>query len=164
MVDMNGFNANEVPPAQDFEALPPARYEVMIVDSEMIETKAKDGHYMKLTMMVLEGPYKGRNLWTNLNLINKSDKAVQIAKGQLSSICRAVNVLTPKDSTDLHNLPLVVRVDTRKEGDKTYNDVKGFYPRQGGEAAAASDPKSSTTPAKPAGGDTQPAWARKKAQ
>jgi hypothetical protein len=166
MADIDGFDATQVDPAKDFEALPPARYEVVMTESEWVDTKANDGKYLKLTFQVITGPYKDRNLWANLNLMNKSDKAVQIAKGQLSSICRAVKIHTPKDTTELHNLPLVVRVEQRKDGDKTYNDIKGFYPRDGAAAADAgpktgpqADPKTTAAPAKGAS-----PWGMKKAQ
>lgn len=131
MADLNGFNANEVDPAQDFEAVPAGRYEAMITESQMKDTSAGTGKYLQLDMQILGGEYEGRMLFARLNLQNPSEKAVQIARGQLSAICRAVGVLTPKDSTQLHNLPLIVRVDREEyEPGKWSNPVKAFYPRE----------------------------------
>jgi hypothetical protein len=141
MADLGNFDANSVEPNKDFTALPAGRYEAMIVDSEMKATAAKTGEYLELTLVVLSGEYKDRQLWDRLNLKNPSDKAMQIAKGTLSSICRAVGVLTPRDSTQLHNLPLVVRVDVREHDGKTYNDVKAYYPKD-----AAPKPSASAVP------------------
>jgi hypothetical protein len=45
-------------------------------------------------------------IWSRLNLDNP--KAVEIARRDLSAICRAVGVLTPGDSSELHDLPLVL--------------------------------------------------------
>jgi hypothetical protein len=62
-----------------------------------------------------------------LHLWNNSQKAVEIAQGTLSAICRAVNVLNPQDTSDLHNRPLVAKVGI--EVDPTYgkkNRVNGF--------------------------------------
>ena len=74
----------------------------------------------------------------------------------MADICRAVGVLTPRDTTQLHNLPLVVRVDVR-EGDGEYagakfNDVKAFYPKDGnGNAAQKAPEPPDKKPAAPAG-------------
>ena len=57
---------------------------------------------------MIDGPYKNRLLWSRLNLDNPNAQAVQIAQGELSAICRAVGVMQPKDSIELHNLPLLI--------------------------------------------------------
>lgn len=131
MADLGNFDANQVEPNKDFEAIPAGRYEAMIVASEMKPTSSGTGEYLELQMAVVSGPNQGAILWDRLNLKNPSEKAVQIARGQLSSLCRAVGVLVPKDSTQLHNLPMVVRVDVRDYEGKKYNDVKAYYKKDG---------------------------------
>jgi hypothetical protein len=42
---------------------------------------------------------------------------VQIARAELSAICRAVGVMAPKDSVELHNLPVTVHVRCKKRQD-----------------------------------------------
>jgi hypothetical protein len=116
MADMKGFNANEVEPA-DFDALPAGKYLAMITDSEMKQTSAGTGRYLQLTFQVLEGPCRNRRVWARLNLENQNAQAVQIARGELSAICRAVGVMTPKDSCELHNLPLIISVKCSKRKD-----------------------------------------------
>lgn len=137
MADLSGFDANEheVP---DFEPLPNGDYEVVITESEMKPTKDGGGEYLAVTFEVLEGDHKGRRLWHNLNLKNKSDKAVQIAKGQLSAICKAVGVLKPRDSSMLHDIPLIVRVKSKPDqnGELRNNIVKFSTPNGIGERAA----------------------------
>jgi hypothetical protein len=83
---------------------------------------------LQLTFQILDGEYKGRFLWSRLNLHNANPTAVKIAQAELSAICRAVGVLTPGDSVELHNLPLVINVKCRKRedsGDIT-NEIKGY--------------------------------------
>ena len=139
MADLSGFDANQVPPSEFvFAPIPAGDYEAVIVGSEMKDTKEGGGKYLKLELQVLSGPYQNRKLFTNLNLVNKNEQAVQIAKGTLSAICRAVGVLTPKESSELHNKPMIVTVKIRK-GDGEYddqNECKGFKPRQAGFAPA----------------------------
>ena len=156
------FDAEATEPAQDFDAIPAGKYPVMITESEKVENSSGAGSHIKLVMQVLDGPCKGRLLFHRLNLDNASSQAVQIARGQLSSICRAVKVLKPRDSTELHNLPLIVRVDVRVYEEKRYNDVKAFYPVDGaapdaapaGPAAPAAGPAAAPASAAP--------WGKKK--
>jgi hypothetical protein len=144
MADLNGFDANQVEPNADFAPLPPDTYEAMIVESEWKTTAAGTGRYLKLTLQVLGGQYSGRMIWDNLNLENPSAQAVQIARGTLSAICRAVGVLTPKDSVDLHNLPLMCRVVQEPYEGGVSNKIKGYKPK------ATSAPTKAEAPAKAA--------------
>ena len=70
MANLNGFDANTVDPASDFEPLPAGKYLAVITASEMKPTKSGNGHYLELTFQVIDGPYKGRMLWSRLNLDN----------------------------------------------------------------------------------------------
>ena len=132
MADLNGFNANQVEPTTEFEAIPAGKYVAMITESEMKPTKSGAGSYLQLTFQILEGPYKGRFLWSRLNLNNANGTAVQIARSELSAICRAVGVMTPSDSVELHNLPLVITVKCKKRDDTgdVSNEIKGYAKRE----------------------------------
>lgn len=126
MVDLSGFNADKVAPNAPREVIPAGEYVAIIKDSEKKETKAQDGHFIKLTLQVIDGPYKNRSVFDNLNLWNKSDQAVQIAQSTLSAICHAVGVKQPKDSSQLHNKPLCVSVKTRMYNGEPQNEVVGY--------------------------------------
>ena len=104
--DLKGFDARTVEPMDTFEPIPAGKYVAAIVASEMKPTRAGDGSYLELQFQLLEGPHKGRLLWSRLNLNNANELAVKIARAQLAAVCRATGVLTPNDSTELHNLPL----------------------------------------------------------
>lgn len=137
MADLEGFNADEVEPQQEFSALPKGTYVVCIEESEMRDTKNGDGKYLNLRLRVLDGEFKNRVLFDRLNLFNKNEKAVQIAKASLSSICRAVGVMQPKDSSELHNKPLCAKVAVREYNGENQNEVKGY-------SAQASTPQPAT--------------------
>lgn len=128
MAYLNNFNANEVDPNVPFEAVPENKYLAKIVDSEMKPTKNGDGQYLQLEFEIIEGSYKGRKVWARLNLDNRNSTAVQIARGDLSSICRAVGVMQPKDSIELHNLPLCIKVVCKKREDtgEMTNEIKSY--------------------------------------
>jgi hypothetical protein len=128
MADLEGFDASDVEPNRGFDPIPAGKYSAVITNSEMKRTKAGTGHYLQLTFQVIEGDYNNRLVWTRLHLDNPNATAVQIARAQLSAICWAVGVLKPKDSTDLHNLPLLIDVRCRKREDtgEITNEIKGY--------------------------------------
>ena len=153
------FNANEVEPSKAFDPIPAGKYIAVITDSEMKETRAGTGRYPQLEFEITDGEYAGRKLWSRLNIENQNAEAVRLARADLSAICRAVNVLTPSDSIDLHNLPLVIKVHCRKDkntGEIT-NDIRGY------ESKANYKPEPKQAPATPTNAQTaripsKPPW------
>lgn len=168
----NPFDASTVNPSPAFETLPEGEYLVMVADSEMKPTNAKDGEYLNLTLEVLEGPYKGRIVFDRLNLVNKNAKAVEIAQRQLSQICHAVGVLRVNDSVELHNRPMIAKVGIEAGNPKKdaagnvigkyedKNKVKSYRPASGPAPAVAPTTTAPATAAKPASGGMPP-WAKK---
>jgi hypothetical protein len=148
MADLTGFDANSVPPLPEREPLPEGTYVVVIVESEMRPTKSGSGSFLELKMSVLEGPCQGRPLWARFNLQNPNPTAVQIAQAELGSLCRAVGILQPRDSSELHNLPLVVSVKCRRRADdgSITNEIRGYSPRATPGAHTPQAPVTPTTP------------------
>lgn len=157
MATLNNFDANQVDPSVALDPIPAGKYLAVITESEMKPTKAGGGKYLQFTFQVLEGEHKGRLLWARLNLDNKSEMTVRIARGELSAICRAVGVMQPRDSVELHNIPLEITVGLKKRDDtgELGNVVKG-YARKGGSAPASR----SATSAGSVGPTTTPPWKR----
>lgn len=150
MADLSGFDASQVEPSGDFEPIPAGQYPAVITNSEMKANKAGTGRYLQLSFQVIDGPYKGRLIWTRLNLDNPNATAVKIARAELSAICRAVGVLAPRDSVDLHNLPLVIHVRCKKRADtgEITNELKGFALKESPKPAAA-NPQAPPDPTPP---------------
>ncbi len=148
MADLRGFDANTVEPNGDFEPIPAGKYLAVITESELKPTKAGTGHYLQLTFQVIEGPYQNRLLWARLNIDNANAQARKIAQGELSAICRAVGVLAPNDSVELHNLPLVIHVRCKKRTDtgEIVNEVKGYSKKDSPPPPAAAAPAANSTP------------------
>jgi len=151
MANLHGFNANNVDPALDFEPIPAGKYLAIISDSGMKPTKNGSGSFLELTFQVIDGPYKNRLLWSRLNLENPNKQAVEIARAQLSAICRAVGVMQPKDSLELHNLPLqiTVKCKRREDNDEIVNEIRAYAKKE----AATGQPQQETS--------NTPPWARK---
>lgn len=148
MADLRGFNANDIEPNEAFDPLPHGDYLCVIVHSGMKPTKSGNGSFLELEFEVIEGRYKGRKLWDRINLNNPNETAVKIARGTLSAICRAVGVLTPTDSCELHDRPLLckVRVEKRADIDDLSNVIKGYRQRPTAPPPAATPPASAPPP------------------
>ncbi len=147
------FNASEVEPSAGFEPIPAGKYQAVIVDSELKQTKSGSGEYLELVFEIIAGEYRNRKLWTRLNINNPNAEAARHARADLSAICRAVNVINPGDSIELHNLPLTitVRVKKDKETGTLSNDTCGYTPRE--------DALTTTPPAQ-TGANSTPPWAK----
>lgn len=135
MADLMGFDAAKVEPNEPASAVPKGEYQVIIVESEKKPTSKGDGSLLNMVLQIVEGPFKNRKLYDRLNLWNKSEQATKIAQGTLSAICRAVNVLTPRNSDDLHNRTLTAVVDVKEYQGNLRNEVKGYKPKQTGVVA-----------------------------
>ncbi len=172
----NTFDATTVDPLKPHDVLPPGRYAVQIVDSEMRVTKDGMGQYLWLELDVLEGEYAGRKLFDRLNLINNNPTAVEIAQRTLSSICHAVGRMQVADSQELHLVPMVadVKVKPPQNGYGESNTLRylpleqqpdtrpATAPTQMAASAPATPPQAVSTPAPPATGNASatPPWKR----
>ncbi len=146
-MQLNGFDANNVEPQAEYVPLPAGWYKAVFTASEEKPTKAQTGSYLQLSAEVIEGEHQGRKLIERLNLNNPNSTAVEIAQRTLSGICRAVGVMTPRDSSDLHDKPFMVKVAV-KPADGQYsasNEIKEYSaPESGGGTQAA--PAAAATP------------------
>lgn len=142
------FDASSVEPADnDFTPLPVGDYKVVISASEIKETNSNPGNkYLKFTFDVIDGKYKGRKIFENLNLwrANNTDKdktTIRIANQKLSGLCRAVGNMKITDSAQLHNKPLLVTLKiTPASGDYGEgNAITAYKSINGGNTLPSND-------------------------
>jgi len=148
MADLSGFDAREVEPAVGFDPIPAGKYVAVITESEFKPTRSGVGRYLQLTFQIVEGEHKGRLLWARLCLDHPNAQTVRIARAELSAICRAAGVMAPKDSVELHNLPLVITVGQKKRDDngEFTNVIKGYAKKGAATPAAAPGNGQGSTP------------------
>ncbi len=117
--------------AWEFKPVPSGTYVVAIMESVVRATKAGTGSYLELTFRIISGDYETRLLWTRLNLRNPRADTVTYALDELASICRAVGVLAPSDSRELHDRPLQIEVELTHRADtgEEINRVRGYSKR-----------------------------------
>lgn len=128
MANLNGMY-NPDAEASNGGKLPSGEYLAQIVASDMKPTKT-GGEYLELEYQVIDGEMKGRKHWERLNLVNKSDKVVEIANRQFASIREATGVANPTQSEQLHYKPHLIRIEYHAAGTPDRNG----NPRQYEEA------------------------------
>ena len=141
------FDASGVAPSQPQEIIPIGWYTVTITETEIKETSKKSGSFLALTYTIVDGDYKGRKVFNNLNIINANAQAVEIAQRDLSAICHATGVMVVDDTSKLHNIPFEIKVGMAKptaDYPEPANEVKGY--RELGGATATNVPVTSVAP------------------
>ena len=124
MASLN-FDASQVSPKD--EPIPAGDYVAQIRDSEIKDTKAGTGQVLRLTWVILDGPFVGRTVFDRINVQNQNPTAEKIGQQTLSSICHTLGVLRLQDSIQLHNIPCKISVKIKKDdqfGDS--NEIKGY--------------------------------------
>ena len=151
------FDATEHDTTQnDYAELPNGVYVMEIEASDVVPTKDGNGTILKTTNVVVEPEeYKGRKLFNNYNLENKSAQAQEIGQRQFASLCRAIGVGEVEDSEELHFKTFTVKVGLGKPS------KDGQYPARA-EIKRYFFPDEANLP-DPAVDDTQPAAAARPA-
>lgn len=140
-----------------FEPIPAANYTLILVDSEMKETKQGTGHYINVQFEVVAPAFAGRKLFAKYNIDNPSPEAVSIGLGQLKALCNACNkpnwyeelktcpsldkVKTHVDTlhATLNNIPFIARITIKN--DPVYGAQNVITNTKACEGAAVPAPK-----------------------
>lgn len=130
----NGFATDSVEPQSDYEALPPGKYPIAIEKAEVRMTKAGDGNYIWLEMRVLDGKYKSRMVWDQINIVNPNAQCVQISLRTLAALGQAIGIPSITDTDQLLGQVCIAHVKTKDERNnvRTYSTlpVQGAPPLQ----------------------------------
>ncbi len=114
MADLGNFNANEHEDMVDFDILPQGWYMVAITKDEQRDCKDGQSKGLNLEMTVLDGNFKGRKVFNWLNLWHVKQKVKAISEREFATICRAVNIINPRNSEQLQNVPFGIELKHKK--------------------------------------------------
>jgi hypothetical protein len=130
MGNLDGYNADEHEPIGHFAPVPEGTYRVMIVESELKDNSQSTGSGFALKFLICDNPeLAGRTLFDWVNWEHSNPDVEEMGKRRLSAICRAVGVMEPKDTGELHDKPLDIYVVVKKRPDngELSNNIKGYY-------------------------------------
>ena len=139
------------------ELLPAGMYQAIITASGgdpndertgedgLVSSKSGKGRYLPMTFEIIEGEYKGRQIFKNFNLENSNEQAVKIAQSEIKELLQAIGwdfttkPCGPDDTSEIHMIPLTLQIAIRvnKNTDDEQNEIKHFKPRQTAGTTAA---------------------------
>ena len=141
--DLRGAYNPDDKPFTGIEVLPEGVYEVKILDGEWKEASTGNGHFLQVTMEVVDGAQKGATIIDRFNLKNTNEKAAAIAGRQFAGPREAVGVLQPKQISDITGIRFQVVLRCKKsnyinregvEVEKMQNEVARYIKRGEGPA------------------------------
>jgi len=157
------FNANDVADRPSRDPLPAGEYKVVVEASQEKATKAGDGSYFEVTLVITDGEHEGRKLWHRMNLNNKSEDAVANAKVEMRQLCNAAGHPSITDTDQLHDIEVIAIVSLKadRQSGEMRNEVKGYK-----AVGSSSSPIVPGKPAPPKSGPTaapgsKPAWLKR---
>lgn len=122
-----------------FEVLPVGEYTAQIKKAEIKTTKDGEGEYISCQWEIMEAKniqHEGRTVFQNLNLVNKNEMAVKIARSQLRQITLAMGIDKLDDTDELVGQPLriILKIRPAKGGYEASNDIAKVMPLEQNKA------------------------------
>jgi hypothetical protein len=158
------FNVNELPQGNgNFEPVPAGWYTATISQSELKDTKAGNGQYIKLRYDITGPSHQGRVVFGNLNIKNANPKAEEIGRQQLGDIMRAIGLAKVTDTDQLIGGHIGIKLDVKEDAQYgASNEVKAFKSISGSAApAAAVAAVKASVPSSAATAKSAPPWSKK---
>ena len=141
------FDASKIEVNDSYDVIPDnTLVNAVITSSEWKETKDKTGGYLALKYEIIDGNYKGRIIFENVNLQNSNATAVKIAQETLAKISNAIGKVTVQNSEELHNIPMSLKlgVHPAQNGYEPSNKIKSYSKISGSVGAVT--PQAETKP------------------
>ena len=139
-----------------FEPLPDGWYEAQVNASSVKTTKAGNGEYLELEFDIIGDDYKGRKVWTRLNLKNPNKQTVEIAQKDFAKFCKAIKLSFVGEPAELHGKPVQIKVTYRK-GEGEYgptNDIRDYKASTLGIGIQKTEEKDESSQTKPSWSNT----------
>lgn len=138
------FETADYEAPMDFEIIPEGT-EVRMKCTEAEEKETSSGGTMiAATFQIVEGEYKGRKVWTNFNVVNKSEKAQNFGRRMVSGWARACGKPNANDTDQLLEKPFWCKLGIEK-GSGPYKDkniISSFLMPEGASSPAPTAEKS----------------------
>jgi hypothetical protein len=136
---LEGFNQEEAAKNSGFAPVPAGEYLAVIESSEMVD-KSADGVRkvgLKFQWQIIDGQFKGRKIFLWLNYIHPKKDVQAISQGELAQICNACNVRDAKQTEQLHNIPVVLKLGIRADQNgEPQNRILKYQKRSEAKASA----------------------------
>lgn len=154
MASIAGSYDENAEPSSGYTPLPVGEYQLEIVESDYVATQSGNGMILKCKAQVVGGDFDGRPFYINYNLENANETAQDIGQRDFAGLRRAVGVLAPQDTEELHFKAFGVKIGQRKRkdtGELENNIVKYLFDgEQSAPPPAANNNRQAAQQPKPA--------------
>jgi hypothetical protein len=160
-----GFDSNAVKPdeGRDYAPMPAGAYTVEISNAEVKDLASGNGTGLKLEFTVIDPEqFARRKVWANLNIKHSNTQAEEIGQAQLSALCHAVGIPVLKDSDQLFQKILRVRLKV-KPAQGTYsagNEVTAYESMGAQQPGPSVSRPAANAPVPAAAGAKKAPWAK----
>lgn len=141
------FNANDHEEQRDDSPLPAGEYYLEVENIDLRETANGQGKGANVQFDCLghkdDGSQQGRKVFVWFNLAHSNEMAQKIGLAQFAALCKAVNLVAPRDTDELLGSKFLATIGIDKK-DNTRNVIKKYSPI--GEATSAPAPASAPAP------------------
>lgn len=134
---------------QDFEVMPIGDYKMVATAVEAKQTQGNDKFwYFAFTFEIIEGEFKGRNIWNNFNMMN-SAACMEIGHREYKRLHDAVGKGATESPNELLNIPFIgtLKIEKGTNGYKDKNQIKTYKPDGVVSTPPASNPTNDSAPA-----------------
>jgi hypothetical protein len=156
------FDATGIDTSDDrsFEPLPKGKYNAMVVESTLKDTKAGTGKFIELVCQIIDGQYMNRKIWWRLNIVNPNKVAEDIGRKDLATLMANLGLGAQMgDTQELHGKPFAMGLKIRQsEGYEPSNDVTFTAAVSGPVAAPAMAPPNGRPQPQQTAAASAPPW------
>ena len=121
------YTAGEYEAVGEFSPIPAGMYDAKITSSDVTKNSKGTGDILKLTFEILDGQYKDRKIFENLNIRHDNPKAMQIAQNNLNGILKSTGMTGIKDTDQLIDKKLKIKVTIKTEDRGVNNRIVAYY-------------------------------------
>lgn len=152
MAAIGGTYDPDAKPSAGYTPMPAGDYTLEIVESDYTANNAGNGMVMKLKSQVVGGEFDGRPYFINLSLEHEKGQVQEIAQRDFAALRRAIGVLNPEDTEELHfkSFPVKMGIKRRKDNGEMENNIKEYVFDRPADTPAANDNPRQAAAAKPA--------------
>lgn len=128
MASIAGVYNPDAEPSSGFTLLPDDTYTLEVVESDYSANSDGDGMTLALKTQVMEGEHEGRTYFIWMDLEHNDDKRQERGQRDFAALRRAVGVLAPEDTDELHFKPFQAKIGsyTSKKTGKVNNTIKEY--------------------------------------
>ncbi|HEX8349956.1 MAG TPA: DUF669 domain-containing protein [Hymenobacter sp.] len=139
------FNAqDEAPDAGRAGPVPAGWYAVAAKKLEHAPTSEGSGEKISAQLEIVEGIYKGQQVFHNFNMRNPNETAEKIGRGQFSAMCHATRILQVQNLTQFYGVPMKVRLKITVDATGQYEPKNEITSFKDYNDASAADVKGAT--------------------